>query len=262
MSLFLEQFSEKKDQPYVEGPEKTLLIASTPRCGSHMLGHALAETGHFGVPYEYCNPANLIEWQRRFGTATTAQTVQELMRNRTTPNGVFALKAHFSHTTQLDTPTALLSMLPDVKIVFIRRADILRQAISYAVAYQTGVWITGQKAVSDYAAYDAALIASCLDDIALQNAQWTSYFKRSGIPTCEVFYEAMTRDVEGTVTTIADFADIFLPKDSLVTKAPTKLQGKDARVQEWIERYFADRREYRHGLIDRARRKIKRHFKK
>ncbi|MGI3212814.1 Stf0 family sulfotransferase [Roseovarius tibetensis] len=251
-----EQFSESKDQPCVGGPDKTVLIASTPRCGSHMLGHALGETGHVGVPYEYCNPGNLVEWHRRLGTTTTDEALQQLMYRRTTPNGVFSVKAHFSHTAQFGTPADLLARFPHAKVVFIRRADVLRQAISYAVARQTGVWITGQQATSDRVCYDADLISACLDDIALQNARWASYFKRAGIETCDVFYEAMARDLGGTIRSIAEFADILLPEESLVTEAPIQRQGQETRTEAWIERYTADRRPARPGFLRRARRRL------
>ena len=41
MSLYEDQFLEKNDLNRVEKPSKTLIIASTGRSGSHMLGHAL-----------------------------------------------------------------------------------------------------------------------------------------------------------------------------------------------------------------------------
>ena len=65
MNLYHAQFSDSLDLPAVSGPERSVLIASTPRCGSHMIGHAMAGTGLLGVPFEYCNPANHAAWMRR-----------------------------------------------------------------------------------------------------------------------------------------------------------------------------------------------------
>ena len=41
MHLYEDQFSEEYDFPRLEKPTKILIIASTARCGSHMLEHAL-----------------------------------------------------------------------------------------------------------------------------------------------------------------------------------------------------------------------------
>lgn len=260
MKLFRDQFSEYLDQPPAEPPARILLIASTPRCGSHMLGHAMAGTGKLGVPYEYCNTANLAEWSRRLGTRDTEHTLKEIMRRRTTPNGVFCLKAHFSQTAQFGGPAPFFTLFPEARVVFIRRADILRQAISYAIARQTGVWITGQEAVSDHVQYDAALIADCLDNIALQNARWTSFFMQAGITPLEVFYETVTRDTPGTVADIARFAGVTSADDGpIIAEKETTPQGQDERTNIWIERYLADRRRDRHtGLLRRLRGRLKR----
>ncbi|MGL4237186.1 hypothetical protein [Tabrizicola sp.] len=53
MILYQKQFSDELDQPPVLWPQTTVLIASTPRCGSHMLGHAMAGTGLLGVAISY-----------------------------------------------------------------------------------------------------------------------------------------------------------------------------------------------------------------
>ena len=65
MHLYKEQFLEEHDYPRVSKPTKVLIIASTERCGSHMLGHALHNTHAFGFPLEYANPANLKKWKEK-----------------------------------------------------------------------------------------------------------------------------------------------------------------------------------------------------
>ena len=48
MHLYQDQFSETHDLPVINKPSKVLIIASTGRSGSHMLGHALHQTNCFG----------------------------------------------------------------------------------------------------------------------------------------------------------------------------------------------------------------------
>ncbi len=48
--LYEQQFSLQNNFEKGVDIRKTLVIASTPRCGSHFLGHALHQTGQFGFP--------------------------------------------------------------------------------------------------------------------------------------------------------------------------------------------------------------------
>jgi trehalose 2-sulfotransferase len=241
MKLYQRQFSEDLDEPPSAGPMRTILIASTPRCGSHMLGHALASTGLLGVPFEYANPANLAEWMRRLGTTTKEATFAALMSRRATANGVFSIKAHYSHCETLGGPERFLGIWPTLKVVHICRADVLRQAISYAIAKQTGVWITGQEAEQENADYDPGLIAECLDDIAVQNARWISAFAKAGITPLSIRYEDATADLAMVVKQVAHHAEVT-GVDDLANVSTTTRQGHSARTEEWINRYAAERR--------------------
>lgn len=236
MNLFQPQFSEDLDLP--ETPVgKIVLVASTPRSGSHMLGHAMAASGVLGVPYEYLNPANLAEWRGRLGTSSPTETLHALFKRRTTPNGVFALKAHFDHSHALGGPLPLFAALPGLSVVHIRRGDVLRQAISYAIARQTGVWIAGQEGVNDEARFDAALIDRCLTDIAVQNARWDAAFRAAGLRSLPLFYEDIVGDLSGTVQRIADHADVAFDPASVDIAPCTERQSKASRTDAWVERY-------------------------
>lgn len=236
MNLYQHQFSEHLDCADSD-PRRFILVASTPRCGSHMLGHAMAATGLLGVPFEYLNPSNLAEWQRRLGTPTIRETLAALMRRRTTANGVFALKAHFSHTEILGGVQNFFDLFREVSVVHIRRADVLRQAISYSNARQTGVWITGQEAVSDEARFDAEMIGECLNDIAVQNARWDAAFRAAGIRPLGIYYEDAVADIAACVTAIARHAEVIGATETIAAAAVTSRQSHAARTDDWVERY-------------------------
>jgi len=219
----------------------TVLIASTPRCGSHMVGHAMATTERLGVPFEYANPTNAAEWSRRLETTTPEATLAELMARRTTPNGVFGLKAHYEHGAVFGTAENLVSQLPGLRVVHLRRADVLRQAVSFAVAKQTGIWISGQEGTGEAAAYDPGLIDHCLNDIAVQNALWTSLFDRLNIQPLEITYENCVKDLAGAVNDIARFCGVTTGDEVLDVQTVTKRQSKDQRTEDWVLRYADDR---------------------
>lgn len=80
MHLYEDQFSEQYDFPRQDKPTKILIIASTGRCGSHMLGHALHKTNKFGFPLEYANPVNLAEWKKRLEIEELQEVLAEIQR--------------------------------------------------------------------------------------------------------------------------------------------------------------------------------------
>lgn len=241
MNLYQPQFAPALDIPDAPAPRRSLIIASTPRSGSHMLGYALAATGRMGVPYEYCNPANLAEWQKRLATSNAPATLQAIMQRRTTPNGIFSIKAHYSQVGTLGGPAAFLAAFPDPRIVHIRRADVLRQAISFSIAMQTGVWISEQEPVTRTARYDGRAINTWLRDIATQNARWTTALRASGLPVLALEYEAVCDDLPGTLRRIATLLEIDLPAHAMPAAAATRTQAVTGQTDDWIARFAARR---------------------
>ncbi len=242
MNLYESQFSSAWDLPASSGLERTVLIASTPRCGSHMIGHAMARTGLLGVPFEYCNPSNMSVWMQRLGTISPEATLRAIIARRSTANGMFGIKAHFTQCETLGGPQQLFKALPGLRVVHLRRADVLRQAISYAVARQTGVWIKGQEPTSETAVYDASLIADCLDDIAVQNAGWSTAFAKAGIRPLNLYYEDAASDLQFAVTQVARFMNVVSSDETIEVETATERQGRNGMTKNWVERYTQDRR--------------------
>ena len=237
MKLYAPQFSRSLD---ADGPRETvttLFIASTPRSGSHMLGHALGKTGAVITPFEYCNPANLAEWKRLLEISDTRDAVREIMRRRTNIAGIFSIKAHFSHCSALGGAPEFLRFFPNPKVVFIRRPDVLRQAISYSVALQTQVWIDGQESIGVEARYNPHQIAKCLEQIAIQNARWTSAFSECGLTPLHVDFDRLQTDLPGELNRILSFTGIEVPPDALPEAAPTKPQSVASRTEDWVRRF-------------------------
>jgi trehalose 2-sulfotransferase len=253
LNLYQPQFAPSLDIVNAPAPQRTLIIASTPRCGSHMLGHAITTTHLMGVPYEYCNPANLKEWQKRIKSRDNLGTLRAIMQRRTTPNRIFSIKAHYDQTKTLGGAAPFLAAFPDARIVHIRRADVLRQAISFAIAKQTGVWISNQEPVSDTVRYDERMIIACLRDIVTQNARWTTAMRASALPNISVEYEAVCHDLPGTIHQIAALLDINLPDDALPVEAPTQPQAVAGRTEDWIARFGQEKR---HGVLATLRRTL------
>jgi LPS sulfotransferase NodH len=246
MHLYEDQFSETHDFPLVDKPSKVLIVASTPRCGSHMLGHALHQTGSFGFPLEYTQAANFAEWKRRLAKVDFDETLTEIQRRRTSPNGVFGIKIHYSHVFEYGGFQQVMRRFPNAHYVFLSRSAVLKQAVSLAVAQQTGVWISGQKPIDAKPQYEFERINECLRRILLENAGWRYLLAAHGCRHMELEFDAVRRDVAGAITNIASFLGITVDPQRLPRTQVTAKQSNDLNAA-WAERFladFTDREEY------------------
>lgn len=239
MHLYEEQFSEDRDYPRVDKPTKFLIIASTGRCGSHMLGHALHQTRRFGFPLEYANPSNLAEWKRRLGIDDFAGVIAEIQKRRTSPNGLFGIKIHYSHIKQFGGFDQLDSYFPNAHYILLSRKDVLRQAVSLSIASQTGVWMSGQKAVNDNPVYDGKHIDHCLRQTILENASWRYVLAGSGRNYMEIDFDSVRKQLSQSIEKIARFVNVAVDPADIPTQQVTKRQSVDINA-EWAEKFCAE----------------------
>mgnify|MGYP002652342603 CR=1 FL=1 len=142
--LYEHQFDASFDHPAFDGTPRVLLLATTPRCGSHFLGHILSADGRFGCPFEYLHPSNMTRWREVLGHQRGAPLIPALASRRTSPQGIFAVKAHWPHFARhWGRQRGALAAQPAAVLRLYRR-DILAQAVSFDVASQTGQWISAQ----------------------------------------------------------------------------------------------------------------------
>jgi len=236
--LYMDQFSSRFDFEGSPEPTNFVIIASTPRSGSHMLGHSLIEAGAFGVPFEYCNERNLREWQRRLGTSGLEATINALKRRRTTPNGVFSVKLHYRHLAQFGSFRLLLEVFPGAKFVRIERSDLLKQAISYSVARRTGVWIEGQQGNGATPRYSYEAVDRCLRELAQDNASWSYDLAKHGCPVLHLDFAEVGLDIPGTIAKLAAFCGVT--PDRIPDRPPTRRQSTDERTAKWASAYLAE----------------------
>lgn len=264
MHLYQNQFSEEHDLPAVESPSKVLVIASTARCGSHMLGHALHQTGRFGFPLEYANPVNLGEWRKRLGVDDFEHVVRAIQQRRTSANGVFGIKIHYSHIEQFGSFERLNQLFPNAYYVILSRRDVLSQAVSHAIASQTGVWIAGQQPVTDDPKYDFEQIDRCLRQAILHTASWRYTLAASGANYIELDFDQVRRDPVVSIERIARFMDVEVDALDIPQEQVTKRQGND-RNAEWARRFMAEFNTSRElvsndepGLMNKVKAEVKR----
>jgi LPS sulfotransferase NodH len=162
MPLFNDRNSASFDSPEYQGLPKTcVVLASEPRVGSTLLLRALEKSGAVWNSTEFFNPVHRGDYEKRWGQLSPEEYVAMLMRYRTTPQGVFCIKAHFPQFKPM------AEYLPDTQIIYVRiqRTDLYRQAISLFKARLTQAWSHGKQAAMELREedYDFAGIQSSLE---------------------------------------------------------------------------------------------------
>lgn len=239
MHLYEDQFSANHDFPRVDMPSKVLVIASTGRCGSHMLGHALYTTDSFGFPLEYAQAANLAEWKRRLGIRDFNAVLAEIQQRRTSPNGVFGIKIHYSHIKQFGGFREVMKCFPDAYYIRLSRKDVLRQAVSLSIARQTGVWISGQQPVNTEPKYSVPHINECLRTTILEDSSWRYLLAASGCRHIELDFDDVRNNLANSIRSIASFMGVTVPEEKIPKRPITKTQS-DGINARWMAQFISD----------------------
>jgi len=249
MNLYEDQFSKNHDFSRVEAPRKILIIASTGRCGSHMLGHALHKTGAFGYPLEYANIANLNKWKEILNTNTLLETIAELKKRRTSPNGVFGIKIHYSHIEQFGGFEKVLKCFPDAYYILLSRENVLQQAVSLSIASQTGGWISGQKLVSKDAYYDFKQIDDSLRSIILDNSSWRYALAANACNYIEMDFDNICNNLPDALQKIANFVNCEIDQNKIPKEQVTKKQSNQRNL-DWASQFTLDMNKNKELLAD------------
>ena len=231
------------DFPEFTGEPKRYLLATVPRSGSTWFSHMLWRTGCLGAPLEYLN----FEPTGPFGRAHTSQTAQEdlwkrVVRTRTSPNGVFGLKAFPAQLEDLGrlNPALLAKAMrfflagrSASRVVQLRRRDSTAHAISLARASLSGVWRKEQEREGgEEPAYSSEMVARAERDIVVQESAWDAMYRDLGITPLVLWYEDALENEERSLAAVADYLDVDLAGCPAPTIPRVERQSQ-AGAQRW-----------------------------
>ncbi len=244
-------------------PASSYLICATHRCGSNLLCQVLWHTGKAGYPQEAFSPTRSPHIASEHGVSFNPKTefwgyVSELMRSRQTPNGVFGAKIMWSQVpwfvTRLKADPAwsgpatgtlreiLDAVFPDLRFIWMRRRDKIRQAISLVKAKQTRIYNSMQAAsgaLPGKATYDFAAIKREVRRLHKDDRSWGAFFQQAGVSPFVVVYEDFVATYHATIRDLLRFLGQNVPDG--FQAPPTNYQRlADAVNDEWHARFLAD----------------------
>ncbi|PDT54681.1 MULTISPECIES: Stf0 family sulfotransferase [Sinorhizobium] len=215
------------------------LLLTEARSGSNWLGSLINGSGNMGRSSEWLSPkihrldAGSLSWEVFF---------DQIIRKSSSDNGNFGLKIFPNHlfvTREkygMDFIQYCLSV-HDVALIFLRRKDTLRQAISYARARQTRSFAAHIESKAE-PQYDFEEIAKCFFYIRDSNSFWQSYLELTGAKFTEFVYEELVADPTPFVTCVAEHLRVPPPIELQTSMAVQR----DDLTDEWVARFNKDRR--------------------
>ena len=231
------------------------LICGTPRTGSTLLCQYLTSTGVAGKPESYFRKEDLDAyaeyWQivRPDGTYTFADYLSATRMAGRTENGLLAIRIMGG---TLEEMTAELGQLyphlanddlglleeafGHLKFIYLRRKDVLAQAISLYRAEYTDYWhsIEGE-APAEQPTYDFDKIKARVDMLHAHNAAWQNWFRAVGVEPLTVQYEELSADPVGMTERVLQFIGVELPNDARLEAPNQRLADETTRL--WMDRF-------------------------
>jgi trehalose 2-sulfotransferase len=239
-------YEEKFDFPRRDGPpELFYLLASVPRSGSTYLSHVLWGTGCLGAPLEYLNfePAGPHGFARH-SPAVQRDLWHSILRRRTSPNGVFGLKAFPNQLEALhrENPALVSDIFRMLlgrgrgRVVYLARRDRIAHSVSYARASLSGVWRKEQEGPAPQVEYSEEALRGAERAIAGMASAWESMFQDLRIEPLRLWHEDVIADPKQAAARTADYLGVALSAGSEV-EVPAIVEQDKADARRWIARY-------------------------
>jgi LPS sulfotransferase NodH len=226
-----DQFNAAWDLRCDSGPVSYYAVCTTPRAGSHFLGHLMYSTGAMGYPLEYFQAANLARWGELAGSDDISQIFSYIKARRTSSNGCFGIKVFLAQMLRYPFD----ALFPGCRLILIERDDLLGQAISLVRAHQTNQWISLHTEPEAPTRYDFAAIDSAITELLDMKAQWLRFFAVSGREFLKVTYESLIADPEAGISRIADYLSLPRPLIHWELVRPQKQSGEES--ENWRRRF-------------------------
>ena len=195
--------SERDFSPEGGDTVSRYLICSSPRTGSTLLGQMFYDSRVAGDPLEYLNSAYMAAAYQRFGNFRSVDDyLAALEKYRTSDNGVFGMKIHWSHFEKIfkDESSKLSFLNRWDKIFFIRRRNKILQAVSLFRASRSNVWSSldqdfqsgGSLPSGD--SFQPVLLSKFLQYVIWQDQSWEARLHQLARPFEVIYYEDMVKN--------------------------------------------------------------------
>ena len=235
----LQQHFGKLDAGTLDIPDNVsfLLLGFTNRSGSNYLAELIASDGRIANAGENLNFDTVLEHSIQCDFKSLQEYFQFLVQH-TSFNNIVSIKVAPAHLEVLAVAGILDKIIDRCKFVVIERSDKLGQAISHAIAFQTGKFMStmADKEAVPALNFNADELTTIIEDISESYKQFSLFFSRNGIVPAHVMYEHLVADPEAIIKYVGQkigFADLSIHQDKI-----TLQKQANARNKKWRELYL------------------------
>ena len=230
-------------------PRTSYFVCGTPRSGSWLLCGLLASTGVAGRPHEWFWRETEDVNRRAWAVTRFADYVARVRDAGTTLNGVFGSKLMWGYLEdflarlrQLGNARTTRGLVgrhfPEPHFVWVRREDVVAQAVSWSKATQTGRW-HGWDPLDPATAptYDREQIAALAREATAHDAGWRDWFAGIDVEPFVVRFEDLVADPAGTTRGVLDHLGVAAAELRVATLT---VKATDRVNEEWLARYRSE----------------------
>jgi LPS sulfotransferase NodH len=241
-------------------PRRAYLVCCDARTGSSLLAATLRATGRAGKPFEYFARAEIDKpWLRAELRApddlpfTSFPDWRDyIVKAGSEMGGIFAASVHYWQLPDCVAtfgggaalPT-LRAFFPDLRLIWLRRRNLVAQAISHHVAMATNIWNSrlgnGVKpGESDRGApYDFDRIHHQVESALAVQAGWRETLSGADDLILRLTYEDLAADLDGAVRRVCAHVGVALGPE------PIRTPGLEKQAGAWsleMERMYREER--------------------
>jgi LPS sulfotransferase NodH len=211
-------------------------ICMTPRSGSTLLTEILSATGKLGYPLEYLQ-ADLIRWLSLTFSDIYPSLDDTLIQGFKSENGVFGVEVQ-GLDLQYSLGRSLFADLSAWRMIYLKRFNLLAQAISHARVYASMVWhnfINKTQSDRQEKTLDRQTIINSLNMLLIQEKTFEQIFQTHGIKPLVLTYEELTAAPIAEAGRIAKYVGVPDVDFSRVDIGATRIQPTRTNVNSQYE---------------------------
>ena len=229
------------DAPVFDTP--LYLLGFCNRCGSNLLAETLCSTPYFAGFREELNGPMVVNRIRRDRLASFPDYIRVCSEPARHEGRIYGFKATWTQIAML-LRFGIDRMYPSVRILHMTRRDVVAQAVSYWIAYQTKQWTSKIRVAVAGPTFDPERIRSMMEAALFseQAIAWVCTLR--DIPRQRIVYEDFIAAPADTMQAIGRFSGLDLagwtPPEPTLRKQATEVNDAfRARFMDYArEAYF------------------------
>jgi LPS sulfotransferase NodH len=187
---------------------KVFFLCFTNRCGSNFVAQAIASDGSISQAGENLNFDTVINNCSKRHITKFVDYLIWLIRHQTSSSGVCGIKCSAGQLIELIN-FRIIDQFISSSFIFVKRNDVVKQAISLLIASQTRHWTSTQSSDSNIVlTLNSDQLFLLMSSISNQNACFEAIFSLASVNVKRIVYEEFVKDPAEHISSIGNHLSI------------------------------------------------------